>query len=83
MRDGQFEQIGTPAEVYDWLPKTSYVASFAGTANLIAGVLEDTGSDGMDPYRGWSGTGIPAGTSECGCGAEGQQCGANIGAPRM
>lgn len=39
MRDGQFEQIGTPAEVYD-RPKTSYVASFAGTANLIAGVLE-------------------------------------------
>ena len=38
MREGQFEQIGTPDEVYDH-PKTSYVASFVGTANLIKGIL--------------------------------------------
>ena len=36
MRDGVFEQIGTPAQVYD-LPKTSYVAEFVGNANLIHG----------------------------------------------
>lgn len=36
MRAGKFEQIGTPAEVYDH-PKTSYVASFVGSANIIEG----------------------------------------------
>lgn len=39
MRDGSFEQIGTPDEVYDH-PKTGYVARFVGTANLISGTLE-------------------------------------------
>lgn len=38
MRDGQFEQIGTPGEVYDH-PRTSYVASFVGAANIIKGTL--------------------------------------------
>lgn len=36
MRDGKFEQIGTPQEVYDH-PKTSYVARFVGSANIIKG----------------------------------------------
>lgn len=36
MRNGLFEQIGSPSEVYD-LPKTSYVAEFVGNANLIHG----------------------------------------------
>ena len=36
MRGGLFEQIGSPAEVYD-RPKTSYVASFVGSANIISG----------------------------------------------
>jgi len=36
MRDGVFEQIGTPTQIYDW-PKTSYVAEFVGNANLIHG----------------------------------------------
>lgn len=31
MRDGRFEQIGSPSEVYDH-PKTSYVASFVGSS---------------------------------------------------
>lgn len=39
MRDGRFEQIGTPDEIYD-NPKTSYVASFVGSANLLRGTLE-------------------------------------------
>ncbi|HHX28672.1 MAG: ABC transporter ATP-binding protein [Bacillota bacterium] len=38
MRDGRFEQIGTPAEVYDH-PKTGYVARFVGSANLISGTV--------------------------------------------
>lgn len=36
MRGGLFEQIGTPAEVYD-SPRTSYVAQFVGTANVMHG----------------------------------------------
>lgn len=34
MRDGRFEQIGTPAEIYDY-PRTSFVAQFVGNANII------------------------------------------------
>lgn len=38
MREGRFEQIGTPDQVY-YHPKTSYVAQFVGTANIITGRL--------------------------------------------
>lgn len=38
MENGRFEQVGTPNEVY-YHPKTSYVARFVGTANLITGKL--------------------------------------------
>lgn len=34
MRNGVFEQIGTPNEIY-YQPKTSYVADFVGNANII------------------------------------------------
>lgn len=34
MRDGRLEQFGTPAEVYN-SPRTSYVARFVGTANVL------------------------------------------------
>ena len=36
MREGRFEQIGTPAQVYD-SPKTAYVARFVGEANIVKG----------------------------------------------
>ncbi|MGI5958058.1 MAG: ABC transporter ATP-binding protein [Massiliimalia sp.] len=39
MRDGQFEQIGTPEEVYDH-PLTSFAAQFVGTSNLLHGTVE-------------------------------------------
>ncbi|MEY8338097.1 ABC transporter ATP-binding protein [Lachnospiraceae bacterium 62-35] len=39
MNEGQFEQTGTPDEIY-YHPRTSYAARFVGTANLITGVLE-------------------------------------------
>ncbi|MEG1426593.1 MAG: ABC transporter ATP-binding protein, partial [Oscillospiraceae bacterium] len=39
MKDGVFEQIGTPAEVYD-SPKTAYVARFVGSANILTGRAE-------------------------------------------
>lgn len=34
MRDGVFEQIGTPNEIY-YHPRTSYVADFVGNANIF------------------------------------------------
>ncbi|GHV73848.1 spermidine/putrescine import ATP-binding protein PotA [Spirochaetia bacterium] len=38
MRDGRFEQIGSAPEVYDQ-PKTSYVAQFVGSANILKGTV--------------------------------------------
>ena len=39
MKDGRIEQIGTPDEIYNH-PKTSYVATFVGNANILYGVAE-------------------------------------------
>lgn len=36
MNQGRFEQIGTPDEVYNH-PRTSYVATFVGNANILKG----------------------------------------------
>ncbi len=36
MKDGVFEQLGTPADIYD-APKTAYVAKFVGSANILEG----------------------------------------------
>lgn len=38
MRDGKLEQIGTPDEIYHH-PKTSYVAQFVGSANILKGKI--------------------------------------------
>ena len=39
MKDGRIEQIGTSDEIYNH-PKTSYVATFVGNANILHGVAE-------------------------------------------
>ena len=39
MKDGRIEQIGTPDEIYNH-PKTSYVATFVGNANILHGIAE-------------------------------------------
>ena len=44
MNHGKFEQIGSPSEIYDH-PKTSYVASFVGTANILQGKVEKIDGD--------------------------------------
>lgn len=44
MKDGRFEQIGTPDEIYH-CPKTSYVADFVGNANIITGIVEEIGEE--------------------------------------
>ena len=38
MKDGLFQQVGTPSEVYD-SPKTAYVATFVGAANIVYGTV--------------------------------------------
>ena len=45
MNHGTFEQIGSPDEIYNH-PKTSYVATFVGNANILTGVVES-----VDPER--------------------------------
>ncbi len=45
MREGIFEQIGSPADVYD-RPRTSFVARFVGSANILRGTAR-TGKDGL------------------------------------
>ena len=39
MNQGRFEQIGSPDEIYNH-PKTSYVATFVGNANILKGNVE-------------------------------------------
>lgn len=47
MNEGHFEQIGTPDEIYNH-PKTSYVATFVGNANILHGTVEKiTGSQAL------------------------------------
>ena len=46
MRNGVFEQMGTPAEIYDH-PKTSYVARFVGEANVIRGKITGINGDNV------------------------------------
>ena len=44
MKDGRIEQIGTPDEIYNH-PKTSYVATFVGNANILKGTAQETEAD--------------------------------------
>ena len=40
MNEGRVEQIGTPFEIYNF-PRTSFVASFVGTLNILRGRVAD------------------------------------------
>ncbi len=40
MSEGRIEQIGTPFEIYNF-PRTSFVASFVGTLNILRGRVAD------------------------------------------
>ncbi|MFF5705760.1 ABC transporter ATP-binding protein [Streptomyces sp. NPDC012794] len=44
MNGGRVEQMGAPAELYE-NPRTTFVANFLGTSNLIEASVESTGSD--------------------------------------
>ena len=56
MKDGRFQQIGSPSEVYD-SPKTSYVARFVGTANIVTGNAEEVHGD-VVTFRGPDGAAL-------------------------
>ena len=43
MNDGQILQIGTPQEIYSD-PKSSFVLEFVGSANVLKGAMDTTGS---------------------------------------
>jgi putative spermidine/putrescine transport system ATP-binding protein len=43
MSEGRIEQIGTPAEIYNF-PATSFVASFVGTLNLLSADVVEAGA---------------------------------------
>ncbi len=47
MNHGRFEQIGTPIEIYNH-PKTSYVATFVGNANILTGIVESVSEEEID-----------------------------------
>ncbi|MFH8475308.1 ABC transporter ATP-binding protein [Streptomyces sp. NPDC018000] len=44
MNGGRVEQLGAPAELYE-NPKTTFVANFLGTSNLIEGEIVSAGTD--------------------------------------
>ena len=50
MRDGAIEQRGTPEELYDY-PRTRFVASFLGAANLIEARVRSVDNRETDLYR--------------------------------
>ncbi|MGB4025363.1 MAG: ABC transporter ATP-binding protein, partial [Bacillota bacterium] len=56
MRNGTFEQIGTPMEVYNH-PKTSYVARFVGSANVLTGEISSINGQLVE-FRNHNGTGF-------------------------
>ena len=55
MKDGVFQQVGTPSQVYD-APKTAYVAQFVGTANIVRGVVDRVDGERVT-FRNEDGTG--------------------------
>ncbi|MDF6045189.1 ABC transporter ATP-binding protein [Streptomyces sp. JH14] len=44
MNAGRVEQLGAPADLYE-NPKTTFVANFLGTSNLIEGEITESGAD--------------------------------------
>ena len=55
MKDGVFQQVGTPSQVYD-APKTAYVAQFVGTANIVRGTVDRVDGERVS-FRNEDGTG--------------------------
>ncbi len=63
LNDGVIQQVGTPMELYD-NPANLFVATFLGTANVLAGVVED--ADGGAKFNAVDGACIPVDSAERG-----------------
>ena len=50
MKDGVVEQLGVPQELYDY-PRTRFVASFLGAANLLDARIISVGGAGSELFR--------------------------------
>ena len=61
MREGQFEQIGTPEEIYEH-PQTRFAAGFVGQTNLIEMDVQAVSEDGLTLAYG--GASVPARRAE-------------------
>ena len=61
MRNGRFEQVGTPEEIYDH-PATRFAAEFIGQTNLLECDVEAMRADGM--VLSYAGERIPARRAE-------------------
>ena len=61
MREGQFEQIGTPEEIYEH-PQTRFAAGFIGQTNLIEMDVQAVSEDGLTLAYG--GASVPARRAE-------------------
>ena len=61
MRDGNFVQVGTPAEMYEH-PLTTFTAQFIGQSNILKGVL--TGKKGPMALMEMNGLSIPCQADE-------------------
>ena len=46
MKDGRFQQVGTPGEVYD-SPRSAYVSKFVGSANIVRGRAGERAGEGV------------------------------------
>lgn len=59
MNGGRVEQLGAPADLYD-NPRTTFVANFLGTSNLIEAEVVDTASDDLVVAAGGGKLRLPA-----------------------
>lgn len=62
MKEGRFEQMGTPVEVYNH-PRTAFVADFIGGSNIITGNVIDE-SNGMITFKNENGIGKVVNTTD-------------------
>ena len=61
MRDGRFEQVGAPEQVYDH-PATRFVAEFIGQTNILDCTVEEVNADAL--VLSYAGRRIPARMAE-------------------
>lgn len=51
MRDGRFEQVGTPQDIYQ-APRTQFTADFMGASNIFSGTAVESPVEGRSPESG-------------------------------